>query len=167
MLISPLDVLNIVPIPSNGWVFSRWDYDGSDGITELSGGVLNVEMSVDRTNITAIFEEKSTTDSIKDETSVMFYCPSETFKDNVVSFNFTNSSDNPSVGNTYHFRLNFYTDVLKSKLVYSVFSASEILASIISLASSLVRMAFSNGLRGWLCIKSLPSRSSNRLMALM
>lgn len=117
------EVLNIIPIPAIGWVFSRWDYDATAGIAELNGNILRVVMDVDRTNITAIFIKGAEAESKGN----LFYCPSDNYKNNIVSFNFTNSeNDNdPSVDNLYHFRVNFYTDINKDKLVYSSFSLAD------------------------------------------
>lgn len=117
------EILNILSIPANGWVFDRWDHDGSSGISEPVGNILRVVMNTSRTNITAIFKERAPVEV----TSNLFYCSSDTYKDNIIAFDFTNSSNNndPSVNNWYHFRVNFYTDVDKSKLVYSAFSLSD------------------------------------------
>jgi len=113
------DVLNIVPIAANGWIFDKWDHDGSSGISELAGNVLNVVMDTDRINITAIFKQGATTET----ESSFFYCPSDDYKNNIVSFDFVNAD--PSMGGNYHFRVNFYNDVNKTKLVYSAFSLAD------------------------------------------
>lgn len=118
-----IDVLNILPSPANGWVFSRWDFTAAFGLTRLANNVLQVAMTVDRENITAIFVEGGTTGAV----GSFFYCPSENYKNNIVSFDFTNSlnDNNPSVDNLYHFRVNFYADVDKTKLIYSAFSLAD------------------------------------------
>jgi hypothetical protein len=60
-------------------------------------------------------------------TGNLFYCSSDTYKDNIIAFDFTNSynENDPSVNNLYHFRVNFFTDINKNKLVYSAFSLSD------------------------------------------
>jgi len=119
---TPPDILNILPIPANGWVFSRWVFTPAYGVDELSNNVLQVEMSTKRENITAVFVGGIPTEV----TSSLFYCSSDTYKDNIIAFDFTNSSNNdPSINNLYHFRVNFFTDVDKNKLVYSAFSLSD------------------------------------------
>ncbi len=112
------EVLNIVPIPSAGWIFNKWEHDGSSGITELSGNVLQVVMDTDRTNIKAIFKA---VDSVATD-SHLFYCSSETNRDNIVSFNFTNTIENPSTGHIFYFRVIFYSDSSKTKILYTAFS---------------------------------------------
>jgi hypothetical protein len=119
---TPPDILNVLPIPANGWVFSRWDFTPANGIELLTNDVLQVIMSTDRIGITAVFVKSTSTEVI----SSLFYCPSETYKDNIIAFDFTNSSNSdPSINNIYHFRVNFFTDVDKNKLVYSAFSLSD------------------------------------------
>ena len=115
------DILNISPIPANGWTFDKWDHDGSLGISELAGNVLRVVMDTDRTNITAIFKQGQVTNV----ESTFFYCSSDNYKNNIVSFDFVNTSENPSVSGNYHFRVNFYNDINKTKLVYSAFSLAD------------------------------------------
>lgn len=119
---TPSDILNVLPIPANGWVFSRWDFTPANGIELLTNDVLQVIMSTDRIGITAVFVQSTSTEVI----SSLFYCPSETYEDNIIAFDFTNSSNSdPSINNIYHFRVNFFTDVDKNKLVYSAFSFSD------------------------------------------
>ncbi len=117
--------LRLIPTPALGSIFSGWEYDTTPDITE-DGIVLVVEMKTDRT-VKAIFEEVEGTEGLVElaEQSQLFYCSSETYKDNIISFSFTNNVDtniNPSTGYTFYFRVNFYSDVLETKLVYSAFS---------------------------------------------
>ncbi len=116
------DILYLNHKASNGWRFVRWEYVASLDIT-LDGETLRVVMNTEKT-ITAHFEEIITdleNITLRDAEATIFYCSSETYRDNIVSFNF-NREDNPSIGNMYHFRVNFYADVLKNSLVYSAFS---------------------------------------------
>jgi hypothetical protein len=113
---------SISPEPANGWIFDHWQHDKSPNIS-LSGENLNIVMKKSWTNIVAVFRQVSGVDV---ENS-LFYCPSDDYKNNIVAFDFTNSlnDNNPSVDNNYHFRLNFYSDVDKTKLIYSAFSLSD------------------------------------------
>jgi hypothetical protein len=111
--------LALNPTCSMGYYFKEWQYDLDSGITE-DGLLLLVPMNISR-EITAVFERRV---GYQTSDPTLFYCSSENYKDNVVSFDFTNTSPfNPSQSsNGYHFRINFYTDVEKTKLVYSTFS---------------------------------------------
>ena len=113
------DILSLRPIPSYGYFFSRWEYS-DNGITE-NGILLNVLMSSDR-SVTAIFEPLP---DFEMPDSHLFYCPSTTNKNNVLSFDFTNDSGNPSAYDKFHFRANFYSDITRLKLLYSAYSLSD------------------------------------------
>lgn len=114
------DILTLTPMPSYGYFFKRWDYDISSGISE-SGITLIVPMLVNR-SVTAIFEPLP---SFELPEGNLFYCASTTDKSNVVSFDFTNDEGNPSVYNQFHFRVNFYSDSCKLKLLYSASSLAD------------------------------------------
>ena len=112
--------LNITPSPSFGYFFKKWQYNDT-AITE-NGIIITVPMSANR-NVTAIFEILPSFESPEGE---LFYCPSTTYKNNVVSFNFINDEANPSVrSGEFHFRMNFYSDSAKTKLLYSAFSLAD------------------------------------------
>jgi len=115
------DVLNLAPSPASGWAFSRWIYDENSDIDLLVGSILRVPMAIDRISITAIFIEGTPVEVA----SNLFYCPSDSYKNNIVVFDFLNTNEDPSIDNNYHFRVNFYNDVNKSKLVYSAFSLAD------------------------------------------
>lgn len=129
------DILNLEPVASGNSVFVGWTYDTSSSIT-LNGSTLVVPMSVNR-EVTATFRDASASSAASDQgiglsgvgstETMMFYCPSETYKDNVVSFDFTNDNplENPSTMDMFHFRVNFYTDSDMDVLVYSAFSLSD------------------------------------------
>lgn len=112
--------LSLNPIPSGGYFFKEWQYAIQSGIEE-DGILLLVSMSSNR-NITAIFEPIS---GYEAPVSTVFYCPSEISQNSVVSFDFTNNWENPSQFDTFHFRVNFYADADRTKLVYSAFSFSD------------------------------------------
>ena len=119
------DVVTIQAVPANGWAFLSWTFPAGSNFS-LDGNNLIVAMTGDvLSGISANFVEVSATESIQDQTSTMFYCPSENYKNNIVSFDFTNSNEDPSIDNNYHFRVNFYNDADKSKLVYSAFSLAD------------------------------------------
>jgi hypothetical protein len=115
-------VLTLNPIPSYGYFFRGWEYDTLSGMGE-SGISLIVPMTADR-NIKAFFEILPSFTEGEGEGN-LFYCPSTTDKNNVVSFNFTNNEGNVSAYDTFHFRVNFYSDSNKTKLLYSAFSLSD------------------------------------------
>jgi hypothetical protein len=112
--------LSLKAIPAQGYSFSGWTYDIGSGIT-LSENVLFVPMNVDR-SITATFEEIK---DFEDSGAVLFYCPSENYKDNVISFDYTSTFKDPSVLDMFHFRVTFYADVSKNQMIYSAFSLSD------------------------------------------
>ena len=110
--------LSLNPVPSPGYFFKEWVYPIDSSGIALDGILLSVSMSVDR-QVTAVFEPVP---GYELASSTIFYCPSETIQDNVVSFDYTNNFLNPSVFGMFHFRVNFYSDAAKKKLVYSAFS---------------------------------------------
>jgi hypothetical protein len=114
-------ILNLQPIPAFGHFFKGWSYDILSGITE-SGITLIVPMSSDRI-VTAIFEVLP---SFEDADSSLFYCPSTTDKNNVVSFDFINEAGNPSNYDQFHFRVSFYSDPGLLRLLYSASSLSDV-----------------------------------------
>jgi len=115
------DVVPLTPNPFPNYDFKEWIYQTSTSITE-DGIRLIVPMNEDR-YVTAVFIPKGDVEPIE-PTYALFYCSSETYKDNVVSFDFTNNQDPSSVG-VFHFRVSFYADVGKKKLIYSAFSLSD------------------------------------------
>jgi hypothetical protein len=112
--------LSLKPLPAYGYFFKEWVYDTFSSIS-LDGITLNVPMDSNR-NVTAVFEALSYFEFPQAD---LFYCPSTTNRDSVVSFDFTNDGSNPSAGDDYHFRINFYTDSFKTKLIYSAFSLAD------------------------------------------
>ena len=111
------DILTLTPVPAYGYFFKRWEYDISSSITE-NGITLIVPMNSDK-NVTAIFESLPSFEPLDGH---LFYCPSTTNKNNVVSFDFTNNNTNPSIEDIFHFRVNFYSDSTKQRLLYSASS---------------------------------------------
>ncbi len=113
------DTKVLSPIPSSGYFFKEWQHNYIDGVEE-DGVTLLVDMNIDR-YITAIFEQLP---SYEFPDYTLFYCPSHTYKQNSVSFIFTNDIliDNPSISGKFHFRATFYADAEKEKVVYSTFS---------------------------------------------
>ncbi len=114
------DILTLVPVPSYGHFFKGWVYDTSSSITE-NGITLVVPMDSPR-GVTAIFEALP---SFETPESYLFYCPSTTDKNNIVSFDFTNEAGNPSNYDQFHFRVNFYSDSNLLRLLYSASSLSD------------------------------------------
>jgi len=114
------DTIILTPIPAYGYFFKNWSYDISTTITE-SGITLRVPMDANRA-VTAVFEALP---DFEIPNSYLFYCPSTTNKSNVVSFDFINSESNPSAFDKFHFRVNFYSDSKKVKLLYSASSLAD------------------------------------------
>jgi len=106
-------ILNLNPIPANGYYFKEWQYDLDSGISE-HGVLLTVNMSIDRA-VTVVFEPIPAYETANVS---LFYCPSETYQDNIVSFGCSNSSSST----LFHFRANFYSDSSKNDLIYSASS---------------------------------------------
>jgi len=115
----------INPVPAPGWVFTGWVYPLGGPDFSIAGNTLSVTMSGDKSGIVATFEQEVVASILRNETATIFYCSSETYRDNIVSFSFINNSEDPSVEHNYHFRLNFYTDITKDRLVYSAFSLAD------------------------------------------
>ncbi len=121
--------LAIVPIPNPGNFFKGWQYDIPSVGIEENGIILNVTMSIPQ-SITAIFGTSPDAEtpggnqfySYDTLEGNQFYCASTTNRNNVVSFNFTNDRSDPSVYGDFHFRVNFYSDSDKQKLLYSASS---------------------------------------------
>lgn len=113
------DTLVLRPIPAYGYFFKGWSYSDSS-ITE-KGITLIVPMSSNR-GVTAIFEALP---AVEIPEYALFYCPSTTDKSNVVSFDFTNDDGNPSAYDKFHFRVNFYSDSGRLKLLYSASSLAD------------------------------------------
>ena len=114
--------LYLRPIPSTGYEFKEWTYDDQSGIVE-DGILLLVPMDIAR-SVTATFQSivgANTTDLI----STLFYCPSETYKASIIEFDFVNNLSSPSNYDDFHFRVNFYSDASKTKLIHSAFSLSD------------------------------------------
>ena len=117
--------LSLIPLPDAGNRFVEWIFDQGDPDNfYLNGITLVAKMDKNRTATAVFAKVLSTGGFVVDDDAIMFYCPSDDFKDNVVSFDFS-QDESPSAGNLYHFRLNFYSDINKSKLVYSTFSLSD------------------------------------------
>ena len=107
-------IVSLNPIPSNGYVFSGWEYTDND--ISLNGILLSVPMSVER-YVTANF---SSIIRYESPDSTLFYCPSANlYQSNIVSFDYTNESSSAD----FHFRVNFYSDSSKQNLIYSAFSS--------------------------------------------
>jgi hypothetical protein len=113
-------VLALNPVPASGYLFSGWEYDLNSGIS-VDGSLLLVPINVNR-SVSANFEPIK---GFVESDAVLFYCPSDTYKDNIVSFDFINSSNDPSIIDKFHFRVNFYTDSSRNVLVYSTFSLQD------------------------------------------
>lgn len=114
------DILTLSPIPSYGHFFKGWEYDSLSGITE-NGIMLVVPMNINR-SITAVFAALPDFETLEVN---LFYCQSTTNRSNVVSFDFTNEGGDPSIYDNLHFRINFYSDPAKEKLLYSAFSLAD------------------------------------------
>ena len=108
-------VINVQATPFPGHRFDGW----SGAITGNSNPEA-LTMDSDR-EITAIFEiiSDGTTDPLSEAS--LFYCTSESYKDNVISFNFVNDFASSS----FHFRVDFYAEESKQNLIYSAFSFSD------------------------------------------
>ncbi len=113
------DTLTLTPVPAYGNFFKRWNYS-DDALTE-QGITLIVPMNSPR-SVTAVFEALP---SFEVPNSYLFYCASTTDKNNVVSFDYVNEEGNPSAYNQFHFRVNFYSDSTKIKLLYSASSLAD------------------------------------------
>jgi hypothetical protein len=107
-------------IPGLGYRFDHWSL-GSDEIKE---NPITIYMDTNK-SLTAHFviDTSIILDGISYEapTGALFYCPSETYKDNTVAFDFTNTEGQ----NNFHFTVDFYTDEEREKLVYSASSFVE------------------------------------------
>jgi len=117
--------LTLTPKSLPGYRFKEWVYTDT-AITSSGFNQILVPMNVNR-SVTAIFESISEFEDTCGTNGVLFYCSSETYKDNVISFDFINdlNNQNPSDLNLFHFRVNFYSDIDKTKLVYSAFSLAD------------------------------------------
>lgn len=106
-------------IPSKGHRFLYWNINENDSDFLIKGSALDVYMSEDKT-VEASFEKLPDYENILSD---LFYCPSNEFKSNVISFTYEN---NTGSAQTLHFRAGFYTDVSKSRLQYFAFSYLDI-----------------------------------------
>ena len=109
-------VINVQATPSPGHRFKEWS-------GAISGSFNPKALTMDNNReITATFEiisDEITEDPFSE--AALFYCPSESYKDNVISFNFVNDLASSS----FHFRVDFYAEESAQNLIYSAFSFSD------------------------------------------
>jgi hypothetical protein len=109
------ETISLIPIPSGGSKFVRWEYIVSDLDISLNNITLNVTMNSDK-SVKAIFESNPFVETFSPN---VFYCPSEEYKSHLVPCEYTNETNSDGI---FHFRSNFYHDADRSDLFYSAFS---------------------------------------------